>query len=141
VIDSNPATWAQNSSSQGSGHTRVEGYPASGAAVSAPSGTAGESAAASSVTAELTNSSRENTHIFAEGETFGPGNRLAPGEKRRVAVTMKPDGSVTFKAGRNGQVIATKTWHGNPGDTSRVPVVVFDESNPYDKLTVTTGLR
>jgi hypothetical protein len=94
-----------------------------------------------SVTAELTNSSRENTHIFAEGETFGPGNRLAPGEKRRVAVTMKSDGSVTFKAGRNGQVMATKTWRGNPGDSSRVPVVVFDESNPFDKLTVTTGLR
>jgi hypothetical protein len=28
VIDSDPGTWAQNSGSQGSGHTRVEGYPA-----------------------------------------------------------------------------------------------------------------
>ena len=141
VIDSNPATWAQNSDSQGSGHTRVEGYPVSGGTVSTPAVTAGQAAASSSVTAELTNSSRENTHIFTEGETFGPGNRLAPGEKRRVAVTMKSDGSVTFKAGRNGQVMATKTWRGNPGDPSRVPVVVFDESNPFDKLTVTTGLR
>ena len=141
VIDSDPATWAQNGGSQGSGHTRVEGYPVSGASHSAPVTTGSATAAALSVTAELTNSSRENTHIFAEGETFGPGNRLAPGEKRRVAVTMKPDGSVTFKAGRNGQVMATKTWRGNPGDSSRVPVVVFDESNPFDKLTVTTGLR
>jgi hypothetical protein len=141
VVDSNPATWAQNSGSQGSGHTRVEGYPAAGASVTAPVVTAGQAAAASSVTAEITNRSRENTHIFTEGETFGPGNRLAPGEKRRVAVTMKPDGSVTFMAGRNGQMMATKTWRGLPGDTSRVPVVVFDESNPYDKLTVTTGLR
>jgi len=97
--------------------------------------------AARAVTAELTNSSRENTHIFAEGESFGPANRLAPGEKRKVSVSMKADGSVTFKAGRNGQVIATKTWRGAPGDASRVPVVVFDESNPYNKLTVTTGLR
>jgi hypothetical protein len=54
---------------------------------------------------------------------------------------MKADGTVVFKAGRDGKVMATKTWRGNPGDTSRVPVVVFDESNPYDKLTVTTGLR
>jgi hypothetical protein len=28
VIDSDPATWAQNSQSGGSGFTRVEGYPA-----------------------------------------------------------------------------------------------------------------
>ena len=93
------------------------------------------------MTAELTNRSRENTHIFADGESFGPANRLAPGEKRVVSVSMKADGSVTFKAGRNGQVMATKTWRGAPGDTSRVPVVVFDDTNPYDKLTVTTGLR
>ena len=111
-------------------------------------GTAVQAAASSAtatgqraVVAEITNRSRENTHIFTEGESFGPGNRLVPGEKRKVAVTMKPDGSVTFKAGRNGQVVATKTWRGNPGDPSRIPVVVFDESNPYDKLTVTTGLR
>jgi tetratricopeptide (TPR) repeat protein len=141
VIDSNPASWAQNSGSQGSGHTRVEGYPVSGGTVSTPAVTAGQAAAASSVMAELTNRSRENTHIFAEGETFGPGNRLAPGERRKAAVTMKPDGSVTFKAGRNGQVMATKIWRGTPGDTTRVPVVVFDDTNPYDKLTVTTGLR
>jgi hypothetical protein len=99
------------------------------------------SAAASSITAELTNRSKENAHIFADGESFGPGNRLAPGEKRKVSVRMKPDGSVTFKAGRNGQVMATKTWRGIPGDPSRVPVVTFDESNPYDKLLVTTGMR
>jgi len=141
VLDSDPATWAQNGGSQGSGHTRVEGYPVSGASNSAPITTGSATAAALSVTAELTNSSRENTHIFTENETFGPGNRLAPGEKRRVAITMKSDGSVTFKAGRNGQVMATKTWRGIPGDSSRVPVVVFDESNPFDKLTVTTGLR
>jgi hypothetical protein len=141
VVDSDPASWAQNSGSQGCGHTRIEGYPVSGATASAPVAAGSPSATATSISAELTNNSRENTHIFADGETFGPGNRLAPGEKRRVAVTMKPDGSVTFKAGRNGQVMATKTWRGIPGDSSRVPVVVFDESNPYEKLIVTTGLR
>jgi len=93
------------------------------------------------VVAEITNKSNQNTHIFPDGEAFSPSNRFAPGEKRKVNVSMKADGSVVFKAGRNGQVMATKTWRGNPGDSSRVPVVVFDESNPYDKLTVTTGLR
>jgi len=54
---------------------------------------------------------------------------------------MQPDGSVTFKAGRDGQVMATKRWTGEPGNANRVPVVVFDDTNPYDKLSVTTGLR
>ena len=27
VVDSNPATWAQNSESGGAGHTKIEGYP------------------------------------------------------------------------------------------------------------------
>ncbi len=93
------------------------------------------------VVAEITNTSNQDTHIFPDGEAFSPSNRLVPGEKRKVNVSMKADGSVVFKAGRNGQVMATKTWRGNPGDPSRVPVVVFDESNPFDKLTVTTGLR
>ncbi|HNQ01924.1 MAG TPA: hypothetical protein PKN59_06500, partial [Syntrophales bacterium] len=112
-----------------------------GSAASSGSAVSSGQTAAQSVTAEITNRSRENTHVFTDGETFGPGNRLAPGEKRKVAVTMKSDGSVTFKAGRNGQVMATKTWRGVPGDASRVPVVIFDDTNPYDKLTVTTGLR
>jgi hypothetical protein len=97
--------------------------------------------ASRSVTAEISNRSRENAHVFTEGESFGPQNRLTPGEKRKVAVAMKDDGSVVFKAGRNGQVMATKTWRVNPGDASRVPVVVFDDTNPFDKLTVTTGIR
>jgi hypothetical protein len=39
-----------------------------------------------SVTAEITNRSRENAHVFTECESFSPGERLAPGEKRKVAV-------------------------------------------------------
>lgn len=93
------------------------------------------------VAAEITNRSRTNTHIFADGESAGPGNRFAPGETRRVPVTLQAKGAVTFTAGRDGQVLATKTWHGDPGSPSRVPVVIFDDSNPYEKLTVSTGLR
>ena len=93
------------------------------------------------VVAEITNKSNQDTHVFPDGEAFSSSNRFAPGEKRKVNVSMKADGSVVFKAGRNGQVMATKTWRGNPGDTSRVPVVVFDDTNPFDTLTTVTGFR
>jgi tetratricopeptide (TPR) repeat protein len=94
-----------------------------------------------SVTAEITNKSSQNAHVFTEGETFSPSNRLAPGEKRKVSVQMTANGTVTFKAGRDGQVMATKRWDGEPGNPNRVPVVIFDDTNPFDKLTVVTGLR
>ena len=93
------------------------------------------------VTAEITNRSKMNAHVITEGENFGPGNKFAPGEKRKVPVTMRADGTVVFKAGRDGTVMTTKAWRGDPSDTTRVPVVVFDDTNPFDKLTAGTGLR
>ena len=98
-------------------------------------------AAALQLGAELHNASREAVHIVAEGTDYGPSNRLQPNEKRVLLVTPKSDGSVTFRAGRNGQTIATKVWRGVAGDRKRVPVVVFDEANPFEKLVITTGLR
>jgi hypothetical protein len=93
------------------------------------------------VMAEITNRSKQNAHVFVESETFSPTNRLAPGERRKVSVQMAPNGTITFKAGRDGQVMATKRWDGEPGNPNRVPVVIFDDANPFDKLVVTTGLR
>jgi hypothetical protein len=93
------------------------------------------------VVSQITNRSNQNTHIFPDGEAFSPSNRFAPGEKRKVNVSMKADGTVVFKAGRDGKVMSTKAWRGDPNDTTRVPVVVFDDTNPFDKLTVVTGLR
>ena len=58
-----------------------------------------------------------------------------------MPVRTLSDGSVTFKAGRDGQVMATKRWTGDPNSPGRVPVVTLDDSNPYDKLVITTGLR
>ena len=111
-------------------------------------GTATQAAASSAtatgkrtVVAEITNRSKLNAHVFTEGENFGPGNKFAPGEKRKVPVTTRADGTVVFKAGRDGTVMTTKSWRGDPNDTTRVPVVVFDDTNPFDKLTVVTGLR
>ena len=93
------------------------------------------------VTAEITNRSKMNAHIFLEGESFGPANRFAPGESRRVKVAVSQDGKVVFKAGRDGQVLATKAWLGDPAGPNRVPVVIFDDTNPYEKLVISTGLR
>jgi hypothetical protein len=127
-------------------YTRTEGA-VSTAVPAAPSvqGSAGKtgspSASASTLSAELRNASREAVHIVVEGDRYDPANRLSPGEKRVLLVTPKADGSVTFQAGRNGQTIATKIWRGVAGDKSRVPVVVFDEANPFEKLVITTGLR
>ncbi len=104
-------------------------------------GTGSTSQGKTSVMAEITNRSKTNAHVFTEGETFSPSNRLAPGEKRKVSVQMAPNGTVTFKAGRDGQVMATKRWDGEPGNSSRVPVVIFDDTNPFDKLVISTGLR
>jgi hypothetical protein len=94
-----------------------------------------------SVMAEITNKSRQNAHIFLEGESFGPANRFAPGESRKVSVAMPASGSITFKAGRDGTVMATKRWTGDTNSPGRVPVVIFDDTNPFEKLTIATGLR
>jgi hypothetical protein len=89
------------------------------------------------VTAIFENRSSENVHIFQEGESFSPNNRLAPGEKREVRVRMTADGRIKFIAGRNGQVLTTKFWTGDPDDMNRFPRVIFDGTS----LIITTGLR
>lgn len=83
------------------------------------------------------NRSNENVHIFAEGDSFGPHNRLVPGEKREVRISAGAAGFIKFSAGRNGQVISTARWEYDPEVTSRYPKVVFDGS----RLLVTTGLK
>ncbi len=148
IIDSDPSTWAQNSGSRGQGHAWVKGYPTSGAAVSStpapaplrtptPVPTPVRNTGGKYVTAIFENRSSEAVHIFAEGDTFGPGNKIAPGEKREVRVVMTSTGRIKFTAGRNGQVIATKYWDGDPDALTRYPRVVFDGR----ALLITTGLR
>ena len=119
----------------------VSPAPATPTAPGSTGRTSGSAAAAIAVTAELRNASREAVHIIADGDRYDPANRLMPGEKRTLQITPKADGSVTFQAGRNGQTIASKVWRGVPGDKSRIPVVVFDDTNPTEKLLITTGLR
>lgn len=123
----------------GRGHAFVRGYPATGTAKStAPAPPKPPPASGGTmVTAIFENRSSENVHIFVEGENFGPENPITPGGRREAAVRMPPDGRIKFISGRNGQVIATKIWNGDPSDTKRYPRVVFDGND----LLITTGLR
>lgn len=144
VIDSDPATWSHNPESGARGFSKVIGYSASSDRISeiktqpTPQPTPTTRATAGEVTAIFENKSLENVHIFVDGETFGPGNRLAPGETRRVVVRVPANGRIKFYAGRNGQLIATKSWDGDPEHLDRYPRVAFSNSG---QLLVITGLR
>ena len=93
------------------------------------------------VMAEITNRSKQNAHIFPEGEIFGQGNRFEPGGKKKVRVKVPSNNKITFHAGRNGQIIASQSWYYDPAHPDSIPVVIFDESNPYGKLVIMKGLR
>jgi len=90
------------------------------------------------VTAIVENKSTDNVHIFIDGENFSPNNRLAPQEKRSISVKMLPNGAIKFFAGRNGKVITSKIWYGDPEHLDRYPKVIFTNDNT---LLVTTGLK
>ena len=86
-----------------------------------------QAAAITSIVVQYINGSQKNCHIFPDGDSFGPANRLTPGEMRSATVKTRSDGSVTFKAGRDGNVLATKTWGG--GVQGGKLMVVFDDRN------------
>lgn len=144
IVDSSPATWAQNSESGGRGHAIVKGYQSGAVADAVPSvkpvptpSKPPPPSSGSYVTAIFENRSSEPAHIFTEGQSFGPGNKLAAGERREVRVLMTATGRIKFISGRNGNVIATKFWDGDPDALTRYPRVIFDGS----VLLITTGLR
>jgi tetratricopeptide (TPR) repeat protein len=138
IIDSEPATWSQNGQSGGRGIAVVKGYPTDSTLAPTPQPTPRTSSSGTVVVAIFENKSSDAVHIFVQGQTFGPDNKLAPGETRRVNVRMTPDGRIKFVAGRNGQVLATRIWDGDPSDTNRFPRVTFNASG---QLLVVTGLR
>ncbi|MBK7933760.1 MAG: tetratricopeptide repeat protein [Acidobacteria bacterium] len=139
IVVSSPETWSHNSQSGGRGFAVVKGYPYGGSATNTPpvKNTPNQTGGEMAVVAIIENRSNMPTHIFAQGDTFGPSNKIGAGEKRNVSVTMDASGRVKFTAGRNGQVITTKIWNGVAGDPNRYPRVIFDGS----QLLITTGLR
>ncbi|MCX8031665.1 MAG: hypothetical protein N3A59_08840, partial [Thermodesulfovibrionales bacterium] len=138
VIDSEPSTWAQNSGSNGAGHTKIEGYPVSGGGNQQ---TGSNIPQGGMITAEFVNNSTQNVHIFVDGQdTFGPHNRVIPNERKKINIKAPSQGGfIKFNAGRNGQVLATCRWEYDPNAISgRMPIVTFNEPN---RLSCLTGLR
>jgi tetratricopeptide (TPR) repeat protein len=134
VVDSDPASWAQNSGSQGAGFVRIEGRPVGGgrAYTSQPRDpTPAPQPLAFQI--DLANRSNQPVHLFIDGkENFGPQNKVSPGGSRTVTVTSAPSGT-TFVAGRDGNRLATCRWDG-----AGVPIVVF---NDPAKLSCAVGIR
>lgn len=83
------------------------------------------------------NRSGQNIHLFPQGGSFDPSNRVTPGQKMQVRLSLPRNGRITFVAGRDGRVLATRRWDGDPDDPRRYPHVVWDGQ----RLTVSTGLR
>jgi hypothetical protein len=109
---------------------------------SSTTGTSSTKGTTGYVTATYINQTKENAHIFTDGETFGSINRLAPGEKRNVQVKPLQDGRIKFYAGRNGNVIDSKYWPGTGGDPSRYPMVKFAIGmGGKEELVITTNLK
>jgi tetratricopeptide (TPR) repeat protein len=145
VVDSDPTTWAQNSGSQGSGHTRIEGAPAG----AAPSGAGGRAytaqpiqppaAPAGPLQAELVNNGRDNVHIFVDGaDSAGPQNRLTPGQSRTIAVQPPSGGRVKFSFMRGGSWLGSCYWEASP---DRIAVIRFTEDGDKPQPVCTTRLR
>jgi hypothetical protein len=90
------------------------------------------------ITVIFQNDARENVHIFPEGSSFDPSNRLSPGETRTANVKMPSNGRIKFISGRGGVVISTTLWNGDPDDLNRIPKVIFTDE---ETLIVTTVLQ
>ncbi|MBX7170544.1 MAG: tetratricopeptide repeat protein [Pyrinomonadaceae bacterium] len=144
IVVSSEETWSQNSQSGGKGMAIVKGYATGGNSTVTtnkppitPNKTPIVSNQGAVVVAVIQNRSNEAAHIFAEGDNFGPHNKIPAGGSKEVSVKMTSDGRIKFFAGRNGVVITSKIWTGDSGDTNRYPKVIFDGN----QLLITTGLR
>ncbi len=145
IAVSSEETWSQNAQSGGKGMSIVKGYATGGGTPTVtpnkppttPNRPPTVSNQGAMVVAVIQNRSNEAAHIFAEGDNFGPHNKIPAGGSKEVSVKMTADGRIKFFAGRNGVVITSKIWTGDPSDTSRYPKIIFDGN----QLLITTGLR
>lgn len=141
VIDSDPSTWSQNSGSNGAGFTRIEGYPVSAQTNITGGTSSGGVTSSRTIQVRLKNNSNQNVHLYPEGDFPSPNNRITPGETRTVNIPIPSDGFLRFCAGRNGQTIQCNKKAMDPNDQSRTYTVIFDETNPFNKVIIQTGLR
>lgn len=128
VVDSEPGTWAQNSTSKNAGFTTVKGY------LWKPTGQR-------QLTATVENQSKVNVLIWQDPyEPKGPQDvlnyHLEPGWKTGLKVKIPANGVIKFVAGSGGststgqynKVLGSCTWNDDPNNASRIPYVIFTAS-------------
>lgn len=99
-----------------------------------------DSQAKGTVTVRVRNASKENVYLVQKGGSYGPANRLAPGQTRDISVIVPPNGMLEFCAGRNGQMTQCNKTGVDPSDRGGQYTVTFDESNPFKKVLITPEL-
>jgi len=92
------------------------------------------------VFATIRNRSTLDVTILTRGESADAGTLVRAGEILIRPVQLGPTGEVTFLALRNGQTLASRSWHGNAASESVVPSLLYDD-NLQDRLVVMTGLK
>ena len=93
------------------------------------------------LSASIRNRSRQSIHLLTEGATADASTLFAAEEIRSLSVSWDTQGRITFRATRDGKVIASSVWQRDPGDARKVPVVLFDDKDGPARLTVMTGIR
>ncbi|MEW5819433.1 MAG: hypothetical protein AB1782_04520, partial [Cyanobacteriota bacterium] len=89
--------------------------------------TTSNTAGPQSVKLVIFNENSNSIHFFTDGESFGPGNKVAPGASRAIQLNISPGKSYTIYAGRNGQVLARiAILYGNLKDYSQVHIKFND---------------
>lgn len=150
VVDSEPATWSQNSASASRGMAIVRGRAAAGPATT-PSPVSTPAKPNAKVDALTENRSKKNVLIWVAGkEPKTPMDvlnyHLEPGWKGSLPVTIPADGKIKFIAGdgsagpgsRYDKAIANCVWSGDPKTPGRFPHIIFE---PSGSLTCSTSAK
>ena len=92
------------------------------------------------VYATVRNRSARDITLAVRGEAPEAATAVRAGEIRIRPVSLGPGGEVSFEVSRDGQVLETRSWKGNPGSSAVVPVLLYDDALK-GRLFVMTGLR
>ena len=90
--------------------------------------------------ATVRNRSARDITLAVRGEAPEAATTVRAGEIRIRPVSPGPGGEVTFEVLRDGQLLETRGWKGNPNSSAVVPVLLYDDTLT-GRLFVMTGLR
>lgn len=92
------------------------------------------------VYATVRNRSARDITLAVRGEAPEAATTVRAGEIRIRPVSPGPGGEVSFEVSRDGQVLETRTWKGNPNSSAVVPALLYDDALK-GRLFVMTGIR